>query len=859
MYNYSKKVLVVLISTSLFACSATHTADSSPSQNISTVPTSAIAAKTDPAVARQMQTIEGKQIATSYGAKLTLEQIMADPDWIGRQPLNSYWGDDNQTVYYQRKEKGSPLTHLWRLDSALAKNTASASNNDIEDNDHVSMVALNQLQSESYANRVSDTLRTHSAWVFEGNIFIKNVANDQVRQLTQDGEAPRNIQFLNDGRLAYQRGNAIYSLNPTTGFSQKLASWQFAKAPEANAAPADYIAEQQIDLINYVAKKRHDRELRFNQQQILLKQNTSLAPDAFYFDEKDELVQSSVSPDGKWLVLATTKSQKDRSDEDLMPAYIGEDGRIEHKEVRQRVADAKSVNHQLWLLDLVTHKKYPLSYQTLPGYNEDVLADVKRENAEANGKTYQTNRLPRDILLMTDWYWSQGAIQWHNDAGQVAVMLEAWDNKDRWLATVDLKQHKLVNQHRLHDDAWVNYQFNSFGWLNNTEQLYYLSEESGYAHLYKKPLKAKAMALTSGHFEVDNLTLTHNDEYMYFKANQKHPGIYEVYRVKLDTGEIEALTDLNGMTDYALSPNENKLLLTHSSLTVPPELYLQDAEPDSTVTRLTHTISPEFLALKLAAPDIVPVESSHTVQPVFSRVYKPSDVENNDGEKRRAVIFNHGAGYLQNAHLGWSGYFREFMFHNMLAQQGYVVMDMDYRASAGYGRDWRTAIYRHMGKPEIDDLRDGVNWLVENANVDRDRIGTYGGSYGGFMTFMALFTQPDLFQSGAALRPVSDWAHYNFGYTSNILNMPDVDPIAYERSSPLYFAQGLEKPLLINAPMVDSNVFFQDTVRLVQRLIELEKQDFETAIYPVESHGFVQPSSWLDEYRRIYKLFETTL
>ena len=164
-----------------------------------------------------------------------------------------------------------------------------------------------------------------------------------------------------------------------------------------------------------------------------------------------------------------------------------------------------------------------------------------------------------------------------------------------------------------------------------------------------------------------------------------------------------------------------------------------------------------------------------------------------------------------------------------------------------------------MGKSEIDDLRDGVNWLVENANVDRQRIGTYGGSYGGFMTFMALFTQPDLFQSGAALRPVTDWAHYNHGYTSNILNTPDVDPIAYERSSPLYFAEGLEKPLLINAPMVDSNVFFQDTVRLVQRLIELEKQDFETAIYPVESHGFVQPSSWLDEYRRIYKLFETTL
>ena len=199
------------------------------------------------------------------------------------------------------------------------------------------------------------------------------------------------------------------------------------------------------------------------------------------------------------------------------------------------------------------------------------------------------------------------------------------------------------------------------------------------------------------------------------------------------------------------------------------------------------------------------------------------------------------------------------MFHSFLVKQGYVVLDMDYRASRGYGRDWRTAIYRQMGTPELEDLRDGVNWLVENANVDRNRIGTYGGSYGGFLTFMAMFNAPDLFQAGAALRPVSDWAHYNHGYTSNILNTPDVDPIAYRKSSPIYFAEGLQKPLLINAPMVDNNVFFVDVVRLVQRLIELEKTDFETAIYPVEPHGFVQPSSWLDEYRRIYGLFEENL
>jgi dipeptidyl aminopeptidase/acylaminoacyl peptidase len=125
---------------------------------------------------------------------------------------------------------------------------------------------------------------------------------------------------------------------------------------------------------------------------------------------------------------------------------------------------------------------------------------------------------------------------------------------------------------------------------------------------------------------------------------------------------------------------------------------------------------------------------------------------------------------------------------------------------------------------------------------------------------MAMFTQPDLFAAGAALRPVTDWAHYNHGYTSNILNTPEVDPEAYRKSSPIEYAEGLEKPLLICHGMADDNVAFQDTVRLVQRLIELGKTEyFETAIYPVEAHSFKQPSSWTDEYTRIWRLFERTL
>jgi dipeptidyl aminopeptidase/acylaminoacyl peptidase len=829
MFKLNKKGLLLVSATSLlFACSVTQIADRVEGQAVMAQP-------------KLIKAVESTTTNTQ-SPLLTLEQIMADPDWIGRQPTSAYWSDTSQSVYYQQKQQASPLSDLWEKP--------------INEKGNGTKVKLSHLHLHAYKNRILNQNEDTAAWVFESNIFVKNMADNTFKQLTKDNRRPTNLVFLHDGRLSFQSGNAIYAIHPLRGLYEQLVTWQFADEPTALEEPKDYIAQQQQQLIAVVTLKRQQKKLRFEKEQQLAKKNNTLAPADFYFTKGNETVEVSLSPNGKWLVLVEQEESSWRDDGDIMPNYINDDGRIATDNVRRKVADAKPIQHSIWLLNLNSRSKRKLSYNRLPGYNEDVLEAVKRENAQAKGENYTANRLPRDISLMHDWYWSQSAVQWHNDGENVAIMLQAWDNKDRWLASVDTDNATLVNQHRLHDDAWINYKFNSFGWLNNSTDLYYLSEETGYSHLYIKPLNGQARAVTYGTFEVDALTLSRDDQFMYFKGNKKHPGIYEVYRIGLDNHTLEEITHLNGMTDYQLSPDEQSLLLTHSSLVRPPELYLQSVNNKSPI-QLTQTTSQAFLNINWLAPDIVPIKSTHTQQPIFSRVYSPTDMQ--PGQKHKAVVFNHGAGYLQNSHLGWSGYFREFMFHNLLVQQGYVVLDMDYRASAGYGRDWRTAIYRQMGTPEIQDLEDGVDWLVENLDVDEKRVGTYGGSYGGFMTFMAMFNSPDLFQAGAALRPVSDWAHYNHGYTSNILNTPDIDPIAYERSSPIYFAEGLEKPLLINAPMIDSNVFFVDVVRLVQRLIELEKQNFETAIYPVESHGFVQPSSWLDEYRRIYKLFETNL
>jgi len=279
---------------------------------------------------------------------------------------------------------------------------------------------------------------------------------------------------------------------------------------------------------------------------------------------------------------------------------------------------------------------------------------------------------------------------------------------------------------------------------------------------------------------------------------------------------------------------------------------MMDNKPVEKPEQITKSTSAEFQSYPWREAKLVTFKAIDGAD-VYARVYEPKKPNG------RAVIFVHGAGYLQNAHKWWSNYFREYMFHNLLTDQGYTVLDMDYRGSAGYGRDWRTGIYRFMGGKDLTDHVDGAKWLVKKYGVDKNKIGIYGGSYGGFITLMGLFTTPDVFKAGAALRPVTDWAAYNHSYTANILNEPQSDSIAYHKSSPIYHAAGLKNNLLICHGMVDVNVHYQDVIRLSQRLIELGKNNWELASYPMEDHAFVEASSWTDEYKRILKLFNEKL
>jgi dipeptidyl aminopeptidase/acylaminoacyl peptidase len=452
--------------------------------------------------------------------------------------------------------------------------------------------------------------------------------------------------------------------------------------------------------------------------------------------------------------------------------------------------------------------------------------------------------------------------------GAVAIAnARATDNKDRWLVAVDADSGATRVVDALHDDAWVREVGGfgpnepSFGWLPDQKRLWFLSERDGWMHLYTvNPLDASpaAQQLTKGAWEIESVNLSADRKKFYITSTELHPGERHLHAMPVDGGERTKLTSMTGGNAGEVSPDDSTIGLIYSYSNKPHEVFVMPNRSGASAKQVTTTPTEEWRSYKWVDPQLVTYKTRDGVD-VYARLFTPEMVGARRDPAAPAVVFVHGAGYAQNAHKYWASYYREYMFHNLLASRGYVVLDPDYRASSGYGRDWRTAIYRHMGGKDLEDVVDGAKFLVASQKVNPRRIGVYGGSYGGFITLMAMFTSPETFAAGAALRPVTDWSHYNHGYTSNILNEPQTDTEAYRKSSPIYFAEGLKGALLICHGMVDTNVLFQDTVRLVQRLIELRKDNWSVAPFPVENHGFEDETSWADEYKRILKLFDDNL
>jgi dipeptidyl aminopeptidase/acylaminoacyl peptidase len=785
---------------------------------------------------------------------LSLEKIMAEPDdWIGPAVRDAYWSADAKAVYYSLKRTGSPIVDLHRVDASSGKDQV------------VDAAAMANADGPA----VYDRAGRRAAFIRNRDIFVRDLSSGRLTQITRTPQAKSHPHFSLDGRLlSFRVDNDWFVHDFGSGVTTPAAIIKAEKDPNAPPA-ADDLRDMQLRTFSTLKKLHDDKETARKHDEDMQKADVTRAALPFYLGDEVAIRGSELSPDARWLLVVTEPKSHVKGKEGELTRYVTESGYEEFEKERIRVGRNPPAPQSLMLLNLTDHTMHPLTLEKLPGINDDPLKAVREENAKAHPPANPPpaagsepkgsgDKKPRGVWVINrEPDAINGGVVWSADGGALGIEMYSIDHKDRWIVSVDLANYVLVPQHRLTDAAWIDRAFNEFGWLNDNRTLWYASEESGFAHLYTKALNGEPRALTQGRFEVSSPQLSWDGRWFYVLCNEVAPYSYDVYRVPSNGGALQRLTKLEGVEQAELDRSGKQLLLTYSTPYLRTQVSVAKADGSGAPHQLTDTRTAEYKSMDWIQPEIVKVPSTHFGGVIYAKLYRDAGAA--ASAKKPAVLFVHGAGYTQDVNLRYSYYFREQMFHNLLAHMGYVILDMDYRASAGYGRDWRTAIYRQMGHPELEDLLDGKKWLVEQAGVDSKHVGMYGGSYGGFMTLMALFRAPGEFAAGAALRPVTDWMQYNHSYTSAILNDPQVDPIAYERSSPIEFAAGLQDALLICHGVIDDNVLFEDSMRLYERLIELHKDNFSMSPYPLDRHGFTNADSWLDEYKRIYRLFESNL
>jgi dipeptidyl aminopeptidase/acylaminoacyl peptidase len=740
----------------------------------------------------------------------SIRNIMRGPELYGRQPENVRWSADSKWIYFTWLAPGTD----WRDTVKQFRVRAVAGAKP----ERVSIQQVDSTGSRFATSQRSPSGR-YAVVEFNGDIYINDLTTGTARRLTQTVEAERNPQLsANDRQVFFVRSNNVYSIDLSSGLLRQLTDIRQGPAPADSARPAGQrgrLEQQQRDLFESVRDRlRSDSIARAER---LLRDSLALKP--IYLQGGEQVADFSISPTGSSLLITTKTPASGQRTTDI-PQYVTRTGYTEELRVRTKVGD--------------TEQKGRIALIALPSAAVTWLKPFAADTTTGH-------------FTLLGW----------NDAGnRAAIYAFSGDNKTRFLQTLD-PAGKISTLESARDSAWVGGPCSECGGWYDGGRIWYVSEADGFAHVYGIGADGTGrQQLTNGKWEVREATLAPDRRSFYLLTNQVSPFEQHLYRLPVTGGALERITSKTGKHAAVVSPDGQLVADVYSYVNRPPDLFLLRNRPGAEMSQLTLSPSAEWLSFPWIVPELVMIPASDGAQ-VPAHLYKPSDM--GAQSNGAGVVFVHGAGYLHNVGQFWSEYPREYMFNQFLASKGYTVLDLDYRGSDGYGRDWRTAIYRHMGGRDLQDQVDASRYLGTKFNIGPEKVGLYGGSYGGFITLMALFTEPKHFGAGAALRSVTDWAHYNQGYTSEILNLPQNDTLAYRQSSPIYFAEGLEDPLLMAHGMVDTNVHFQDIVRLTQRLIELGKTRWELAAYPVEDHAFVRPASWTDEYRRIFELFERYL
>jgi dipeptidyl-peptidase-4 len=450
-----------------------------------------------------------------------------------------------------------------------------------------------------------------------------------------------------------------------------------------------------------------------------------------------------------------------------------------------------------------------------------------------------------DTGTNTDVYLAR--VNWLHDSQRVAIQRLNRAQNQLDLLFCDAASGASQNILTEKDKYWINISDDLYFFADNKRFLW-SSERTAFRHFYLYDLSGKELdQVTSGDWEVGGLSgfgprstqpgVDEEHGYIYFRSNKDDVLESQLYRLSLRDKKITQITHGAGSHAAELSPDHMEFVDTYSSSMMPPrqDLYRTDG---SLVVAINENKVPELAEYHLSPVEFSEVSAEDGTKLHIS-IIKPANFD--PSQKYPVLISVYGGPHVQVVRNAWGGGI--FLWHEIMAQKGYIIFSLDNRGSWGRGHAFETPIFHQLGKVELQDQLTGVRYLKSLPYVDASRIGMWGGSYGGFMTLNALFNAADVFKAGVADAPVSDWKLYDTIYTERYMGRPPDNPDGYKNSSPANQASQLKGKLMLAHGTGDDNVHFANSTELINMLIDNGHYPDRLMIFPGRGHGISDPAA----------------
>jgi len=507
------------------------------------------------------------------------------------------------------------------------------------------------------------------------------------------------------------------------------------------------------------------------------------------------------SPDGQWLAFAEV-------DETHIPMY-----RIVHQG-EDRTGEGAQEDH-----------RYPFAGQA------NAIVRLGVVSVEGGAPVWMDLGEDDDVYL--------ARVQWLPDGSLVAQI----ENREQTtLRLVRFDPQTGAGQTLLTEtnDVWIN--LHDMLTPLKDGRFVWASERTGFRHLYLYDGDGKLLRqLTDGPWMVDTLAgIDEKRELVYFTATLEHPTEQHLYVVSLEGGEPRRLTREPGMHAVTLDHARQHFVDVHSAPETPPTVTLRDLADGALLRVIYDTPDPRVAALGLSAPQIVAFQNCNG-DTLYGALYFPP-AEYGSGPYP-VIVSVYGGPHAQRVTRNWA--VTADMRAQYLASLGFLVFKVDNRGSARRGLAFEGVIKHNMGDVEVQDQVDGVKWLVEQGLADPARVGIYGWSYGGYMAALCLARAPETFKAAVAGAPVTHWDGYDTHYTERYMGTAQSNPAGYAVSSVMAHVDKMRGKLLLVHGLIDENVHFRHTARLINAFIRARKP-YELLLFPNERH---MPRSLAD---RIY-------